>query len=56
MSRDPNQAAICTCDGENTTSLYGKHSVSETTWKRCNVEEGIVVGKGISGIGCDEQV
>ena len=46
ISRDPNQPAICSrsCNGENTTGLCGKHSVSETTRKHCCVEEGVVVG------------
>ena len=29
---------------ENTTSLCGKHSMNETTRKRCYVEEGVFVG------------
>ena len=33
-----------TCSGENTTSSFGKHSVNETVWKQCCVEEGAVVG------------
>ena len=46
MSGDPSQPTICSrsCNGENTTSLCGKHSVNETTRKRCCVEEGVVVG------------
>ncbi|XP_044177131.1 all-trans retinoic acid-induced differentiation factor-like isoform X1 [Acropora millepora] len=50
MSGDPSQPTICSrsCNGENTTSLCGKHSVIETTRKRCCVEEGVVVGLDLS--------